>query len=556
MSAYPEGFQGWPEDQRNAYFAKAARDYDAAKSNGADANTWPKPKPLPDGLLPVAPFDAEFLPAAVSPWAADIADRMQCPLDFVGVPVIVGLGSVIGRRIAVRPQSKTDWFEVPNLWGCIVGRPGAMKSPAMADAMKPLQRLESEARKDNEQAAKTFAVSVEAFKLQKDEAARKAKDALKKGDHDAARFLVLDEPEEPKARRYVVNDATYEALGEVLAANPNGTLAFRDELVSLLKTLDREEYAAARGFFLTAWNGTAGYSFDRIIRGKTHIEAACLSLLGSTQPGRLAEYMRRAIAGGSGDDGLIQRFSLLAWPDQSPEWRETDRYPDSAARAVAWGTFERLDKLETDAVGAERDQFNDMPFLRFDDAARGVFGEWRADLERRLRASDLSPALESHLAKYRKMVPTLALINHLVDDGVGPIGEAAIVRALAFSEYLETHARRAYGAGGEAETAAAKAILSHIRKGDIPDGFTARDVHQKGWANLSDRGQVQSGLDLLDDNDWLASTAVKTGGRPRITYTINPRSFQGSFPVGWRPQSHPSRQVLTPFQGRRSVPAI
>ena len=247
-----------------------------------------------------------------------------------------------------------------------------MKSPAMAEAMKPLHRLEAEARKENEGAQKDFAVASEAFKLQKDVAAAKAKDALRKGDSDASRFLALDVPEAPKARRYVVNDATYEALGEVLADNPTGTLAFRDELVSLLKTLDREEYAAARGFFLSAWSGTAGYSFDRIIRGKTHIEAACISLLGSTQPGRLAEYMRRAIAGGAGDDGLIQRFSLLVWPDQSPEWREVDRYPNSDARAAAWETFERLDKLDPDAIGAERDQFKIMPFLRFDDAAQGV----------------------------------------------------------------------------------------------------------------------------------------------------------------------------------------
>jgi hypothetical protein len=76
-----------------------------------------------------------------------------------------------------------------------------------------------------------------------------------------------------------------------LADNPNGTLAFRDELVSLLKTLDREEHIAAREFFLTAWNGTSGYTFDRIMRGKTHIEAACLSLLGRflDQWGKLAD---------------------------------------------------------------------------------------------------------------------------------------------------------------------------------------------------------------------------------------------------------------------------
>ena len=143
-------------------------------------------------------------------------------------------------------------------------------------------------------------------------------------------------------------------------------LAFRDGLVSLLKGLDREEHAAARGFFLSAWNGTGSYTFDRIIRGKTHIEAACLSLLGSTQPGRLAEYVRRAVSGGAGDDGLIQRFGLLVWPDQSGDWKERDRYPATEAREAAWRTFDRLECLDVDAIEAERDEFelDGVPSLR------------------------------------------------------------------------------------------------------------------------------------------------------------------------------------------------
>ena len=56
-------------------------------------------------------------------------------------------------------------------------------------------------------------------------------------------------------------------------------------------------------------------------------------------------------------------------------------------------------------------------------------GEWRADLENRLHKGDMAPALESHLAKYRKLVPALALINHLADGGAGPIGRTALGRA-------------------------------------------------------------------------------------------------------------------------------
>ena len=105
-----------------------------AEANGE--RQWPEPKPLPSGLLPVAPFDVDMIPVALGPWVSDIADRMQCPPDFIATSAIVGLSAVLGRKIAVRPQERTDWAEVPNLWGCIVGRPGAMKSPAMGEAVE------------------------------------------------------------------------------------------------------------------------------------------------------------------------------------------------------------------------------------------------------------------------------------------------------------------------------------------------------------------------------------------------------------------------------------
>jgi Protein of unknown function (DUF3987) len=85
---------------------------------------WPEPKPLPNGLAPVAPFDINLLPETIAPWVADIAERMQCPPDFVAIPAMVALGAVIGRKTGIRPQRKTDWLEVANLWGCIIGRPG------------------------------------------------------------------------------------------------------------------------------------------------------------------------------------------------------------------------------------------------------------------------------------------------------------------------------------------------------------------------------------------------------------------------------------------------
>jgi hypothetical protein len=502
----------------------------AQEPTASSVDDWPEPLSLPEGLSPVDALDPALLPKAIAPWVCDISERMQCPPDYVGSTALTALGSVLGRRIGIAPDRQTDWFEVPNLWQCAVGRPGAMKTPAIGEALKPLHRLEVKAREKFDAESVDYGKALYEWKLRKDAAEAQAKADLKKNPEAKVSFDIA-EPQAPIERRYITNDTTYEKLGEILAQNPNGVLAHRDELVSLLKTLDREEYAAARGFFLTAWGGKERYTFDRIGRGRVHIEGACLSMIGSTQPGRLAEYVRRAVTGTSGDDGLIQRFGLLVWPDQSPAWEHVDRYPLSEAREQAWRTFDSFDSLDPSAAAAHPiSEYGGVPVLRLDAEAQDLFLEWRKGLERRLRSPDLemTPALESHFAKYRKLVPSLALINHLADVGHGPVGKEAMSRALGLATYLETYAKRAYGAGPESETAAAKAILSHIRKGNLADGFSARDVHQRGWSNLADRDQVQAGLNLLSDLDWIRAVEKRPPGRGRPTtfYEINPRALR------------------------------
>jgi len=64
---------------------------------------------------------------------------------------------------------------------------------------------------------------------------------------------------------------------------------------------------------------------------------------------------------------------------------------------------------------------------------------WRAALEHRLRAEEDHPVLLSHVAKYRSLMPALALIVHLI-DGVdagtrGPVSGAAAAQAAAWCEY-------------------------------------------------------------------------------------------------------------------------
>jgi hypothetical protein len=493
--------------------------------------TWPKPDTLPDTLLPVEPFDMALLPDALQPWVQDIVDRVQCPADFVGVTVMTALGTVIGRRVGVRPKRRDDWTEYANLWAAIVGRPGVMKSPAQAAAMAPLNMLSAAASKRYSEEMEQFESEQQLHAMRVDAQKKGVAKTLAKNPDATVRLESFDEPETPALKRYVVNDASAEALLDICIENPQGVCAYRDELVSLLKSLEREGQESARGFYLTGWNGNSSYTADRIGRGKNmRAEAVCLSLLGSTQPGRISEYLRAATSGGAGDDGLIQRFSLLVWPDVGGEWRNVDRWPDGDAKRAAFTLFEKLDAADpvidwnAEVVTGHDDQpvEGQPPYLRLDDDAAETFLEWRTGFENELRSGNLHPAMESHLSKYRKLVPSLALICHLADSGKGPVTDGAMMRALAWAHYLRSHAERAYGSVTLADVAGAKALLKHIRNGDVVDGFVARDIYRNQWAMLSTAEDTAKALAILADHGWVRATVQQTEGRSKTIYEINP----------------------------------
>ena len=492
-----------------------------------------EPAPLPGELSPVDPFDYALLPNALRPWVADIAERVSCPPDFVAVPAMLALACAIGRKVAIRPQQHSDWTVTPNLWGLVIGRPGAMKSPAMAQATAPLKRLEARAQEQYDAAMREWTQSQKLRDLQEEAGQKKARAMLAKDTGANVMHLLdsgADDPA-PLLRRYRTANATMEALGELLRQNPQGMMLERDEVMGLLRDLDRDDKADHRAFLLEAWDGSGSFTFDRIGRGfNLHIPHMCLSLIGTTQPGRIRDYLSDALHGSAGDDGLMQRFSMMVWPDQTGEWVNVDHWPDGAAKRAAWSVFDRLDTLTPKAFGAVQDTDLDgnpegTPYLRLSEDALALFVQWRTELEARLRSGELHPALESHLSKYRKLVPALALICHLADDGSGPVSETAMLRALGWATYLESHARRIYGGAVSPEVEAARAILRRIKRGDLPrDGFSSRDVWRPNWTGLSDRDLVGAALAYLVDMGWLQERRAPTAGRPSTTYKLNGRA--------------------------------
>lgn len=163
-------------------------------------------------------------------------------------------------------------------------------------------------------------------------------------------------------------------------------------------------------------------------------------------------------------------------------------------------------------------EFCKTPYLHFDDNAQEIFIEWLCKLETRLRSGEDHPAMVSHLSKYRKLVPALALINHLCESNNPKVSESALLQALLYSEYLESHAKRVYSHGTQPGIDGAKAVLSKLKAGKLITPFTLRDVYRNCWTGIDTAKKAQFATDILLDYSHLSKEDIFTDGRPTVKY--------------------------------------
>lgn len=500
---------------------------------------WPEPTPLnaiKNELSPVIPLPPELIPEPYQPWLVDIAERMQCPLDYVAVGSLIVTASLIGAGCGIRPKALDSWTVIPNLWGGVIGAPSTMKSPALKEILRPLETLENESFELYEKDQKNYSIESEVYKASKDvikkDMAKAATDSNMLGmDMAREKLRKLIEPQEPHCKRYSTNDVTIEKMHELLSKNERGLLLFRDELMGLLVNWDKQGHETDRAFYLEAWNGYGSKTTDRIGRGTIRTKNLCISILGSTQPSKLLSYFQQSLSGIE-NDGLLQRFQLLVYPDELQSWTNIDRKPNDQARERAFTLMMKLIRLDFCHYGAYLDEKSEIPYFHFDHEAQAIFYEWLTELEHKLRHSPDEPIMIEHLTKYRKLMPSLALIFHLINivsnKSVGAVTADCVERAAGWCDYLESHARRIYGSGINPAYQAARHLARKIQKGEFKSQFDTRDIYRKEWALLKTKEEVESACYILIENGWLRETILSEGRKTKTVYSINPKLTKGA----------------------------
>jgi len=506
--------------------------------------TWGEPLAIKSIMPDVLALDEQLIPEPYRDWLADISHRMQTPADFVTVSALVVTASVIGSACGIRPKAFDDWEVIPNIWGACIGRPSVvLKSPSMGEVMRLMDKLQAKYGDDFEQEQKDSEFD-ELMRegMQKDIKNQIAKVAKGKGKDSVidpaevtklrADYLAASEDDEaPKRRLFKTNETSIQSMTMLQNENPRGLLTFRDELTALLVKWDREDHQDERAYFLEGWNGNGSYTDVKIGRGLTDAKNICISLLGGIQPDKLKRYLYQAQQGSN--DGLMQRLQLAVWPDEPKGWKNVDSRPNANAKQYAYNIIEALAGANFIEYGAEQGEHDDRPFFRFSNAGQQVFNDWLINLQTVKIKTEDNPLMVEHLGKFRSLMPSLSLIFHLIEMIEGgpsaPVSDKSARLAVAWCDYLESHARRIYAMSESPEHEAAVKLSEKISTGKLSSPFTTRDLLRKGWHGLKNNADIKAACYILVDENWLnelIKPKPETGRPTAAEFIINPKIFK------------------------------
>lgn len=324
--------------------------------------------------------------------------------------------------------------------------PGAKKTPAYKETMRPATRVQAELHRD-------YQLQLRLHEEQGDS----------------------HQSEPPTLQRTWVGDITVEALTSVLGSNKRGVLVVRDELSGWVRSMNQYKGKGAdRQFYLEAW-GNSPYSVDR--KGAQEpiiLERPFMCLYGTIQPEILSELDIGK------DDGLLDRF-LFACPFSQPVgWTEDE--VSEEAREEYHRLYVGLRELEMvlDEHGNSRPKH-----VLFASGAKEVFAEVMNEIVMEAEDPGFPRKLQEPWAKMPGHLARLSLVCALCRSvGVGlpeRVESTDVLAATVLLDYCKHQARRVYVDlyGEESDDRLAADVAAFLReRGGYWKG-SATELHQE-----------------------------------------------------------------------------
>lgn len=246
------------------------------------------------------PFPTNQLPGVLETFCREVSQSVGCDPSFPALVCLSVCSAAIGTSRQL--QVKGGWIVPSVLWTMLIGESGTQKSPPFRLATAPL-------KKKQQRDAEAYQIDVDLIRECPDETAQH---------------------ETPVRKRCLVQDATIEAVGMVLAENPRGVLMARDELSGWLAGFEKYASKTAATSDVSRWLEFYNCESSVIDRKGSDkklviVPRPAVSICGGIQPGILA----RCLTNERKDSGLQSRILMTFPPRQAKQWRDDELSQES-----------------------------------------------------------------------------------------------------------------------------------------------------------------------------------------------------------------------------------
>lgn len=448
---------------------------------------WEAPLPLESGDSPLA-FPLDVFPDGLQRFVSESCWATNLPPEFLGVPLLVAAGAMVGN--STRLSITHTYSESAALWAYVVGDPGTRKTQAMKLVIDPIE-AQDDAWEDE------FKEALQQWRDNKEEGNR------------------------PVLRRNLVADTTTEKLLRLLAESPRGLFMARDEIASLMTSMDQYKggQGSDRQVYLQLWSGTS-VTVDR--RGEDaplRVRRPFLAIYGNIQPDMMSKMSEGR------DDGFADRF-LTAWPEALPAVGENWRNVHETA-LQAWATCcQNLLSLPTLPNGRPR-------LVRFSADGRAAWGRQTQEHADEVNDPEFPRPLRGPWSKLAGYAARLALVLTMLrkvcgEPSLGDVDATSVGRAWRLVAYFKAHRQRALGGGSDQRVLdQAKVILRKLAEKKTLMSISALYSLVKSKAMFPEIASIYPALELLremghiaiDNKGWRPSGA---GRRSSGTVSLNP----------------------------------
>jgi hypothetical protein len=418
--------------------------------------------------IAVPPFPVDALPPVMRAFVVEGAAALGCPPDFVAIPLFAFLGGVAGNSRKL--EIKSGWEELPVIWSGVIGRPGAVKTPALNLARKLVDRLQKTAWEEYLELLDTWT------ETPKEERGPK-----------------------PSPETFFATDTTTQAVGPALM-HSRGITVVHDELAGWVNAFDAYSAAGDRQFWLSAWSSQP-LRPNRKTGEQVYVPTPVACVTGGIQP----EVVIDLAGDAQRNDGFLPRF-WLSWPD-APIAYWTDAVMPEATRAAMEQVVAAL-RLPGDAVAT----------TRFSALARTAWTAWFDENQRSI--PQLEGIAAGWAAKAASHLGRLVLILHMVAN---PGNHTALMdletlqNGIAILEYLRAHLRRVlpmFGAPAPAASVGLEARIERILRIAWPEWVTRTELNGRLGGHEASQA-ISRTLQALQSAGVLTNQLVPTDGRPR-----------------------------------------